>query len=233
MSRTGDFWSRRRAGVEAEQARVEQAEAALVEEAEQEVLEAKTDEELLDELKLPNPDEMTQGDDFSAFMSKAVPERLRRRALRKLWHTNPVLANLDGLIDYGEDYTDAAVVVANMQTGYQVGKGMLYHIKALEEQARQKAEQLAALVGEDGEAVIEPVVETPSSSVRAPGAAPVVAAMRPAVPDVAAEAPQHIDAAGAAFAQDEQFSPELDPQDNVQASHTPRRMQFNYSTEPA
>jgi hypothetical protein len=176
---------------------------------------------------------MTQGDDFSAFMSKAVPERLRRRALRKLWHTNPVLANLDGLIDYGEDYTDAAVVVANMQTGYQVGKGMLYHIKALEEQARQKAEQLAALVGEDGEAVIEPVVETPSSSVRAPGAAPVVAAMRPAVPDVAAEAPQHIDAAGAAFAQDEQFSPELDPQDNVQASHTPRRMQFNYSTEPA
>jgi hypothetical protein len=30
---------------------------------------------------------------------------------------------LDGLIDYGDDFTDAGTVVANMQTAYQVGRG--------------------------------------------------------------------------------------------------------------
>ena len=37
------------------------------------------------------------GDDFSGFMARNVPDHLRRRALRKLWVSNPVLANLDGL----------------------------------------------------------------------------------------------------------------------------------------
>lgn len=85
----------------------------------------KTDDEILEELGLPDPDALDGGDDFSAFMSSAVPTRLRNRALRRLWGTNPVLANLDELLDYGEDYTDAATVVENMQTAYQVGRGWL------------------------------------------------------------------------------------------------------------
>ena len=101
------------------------------------VLEEKSDEELLAELNLPDPDTMTEGDDFSAFMSKAVPDRLRRRALRTLWRSNPVLANVDMLVDYGEDFTDAATVIENLQTAYQVGKGMLKHV---EEMARQAEE---------------------------------------------------------------------------------------------
>ena len=68
---------------------------------------------------------MAPGDDFSAFMAKGIPERLRNRALRKLWLTNPVLANLDELVEYGEDYTDAATVVENLQTAYRIGKGFL------------------------------------------------------------------------------------------------------------
>lgn len=84
----------------------------------------RTDEEILAELGLPDPDDLTLGDDFTGFMSKAVPDRLRRRALRQLWRANPVLANVDGLVEYGEDYTDSAMVVENLQTLYQVGKGM-------------------------------------------------------------------------------------------------------------
>ncbi len=131
MTSATDFWSRRKAGVRAE----EEAELAIAEssqrEAELQQLETKTDGEILEELNLPDPEELQIGDDFKAFMSKAVPERIRRRALRKLWLSNPALANLDGLIEYGEDYTDSATVVENLQTAYQVGKGMLKHIEAL------------------------------------------------------------------------------------------------------
>ena len=85
----------------------------------------KTDAEILEELGLKDPDDLQAGDDFSGFMSGAIPEGLRNRALRKLWLTNPVLANLDELVDYGEDFTDAATVVENLQTAYRVGKGFL------------------------------------------------------------------------------------------------------------
>ncbi len=82
------------------------------------------DAEILEELGLPDPATLGPGDDFSAFMARAVPERLRQRALRRLWASNPVLANLDGLLDYGEDFTDATLVVADLATAYRVGQGM-------------------------------------------------------------------------------------------------------------
>ena len=135
-----DFWSRRKENVEREQ----QAELAALEEAKvaeaHAELEAKPDEEILAELNLPDPDTMQKGDDFSVFMSKAVPDRVRRRALRVLWKANPLLANLDELVEYGEDYTDSATVVENLQTAYQVGRGMLKHIEHLAEEEAKKAE---------------------------------------------------------------------------------------------
>ena len=140
-----DFWSRRKAGVETEEKialQIKDAEETAALQAEQA---EKTDEELLLELDLPNPDDMKMGDDFSAFMSKAVPDRLRRRALRRLWLANPALANLDGLLDYGEDFTDSATVIENLQTAYQVGKGMTEHVLEMVRQAEAKAaEQRAA-----------------------------------------------------------------------------------------
>ncbi len=93
----------------------------------------RTDEEVLEELGLPDPDTLKAGDNFAAFMAKAVPTRLRNRALRKLWVSDPVLANLDMLIDYGEDFTDAATVVENLQTAYQVGKGYVDKVAELSE----------------------------------------------------------------------------------------------------
>jgi hypothetical protein len=71
-----------------------------------------------------------------------------------LWRVNPVLANLDGLVDYGEDYTDAALVFENMQTVYQVGKGMLarFEEEAEEPAVEGREEPLAAIEPEEAEA---------------------------------------------------------------------------------
>ena len=134
-----NFWSRRRAAVEAEEAQ----EARVLREAEAQARDAelaeRSDAELLAELDLPDPDTLGPGDDFKAFLTEAVPARLKTRALRRLWVTNPVLANVDGLIDYGEDFTDAAMAVENIQTAYQVGKGMTAHVEELARQAEREA----------------------------------------------------------------------------------------------
>ncbi|WP_283967165.1 DUF3306 domain-containing protein [Tritonibacter sp. AK171] len=134
-----NFWSRRRAAVEAEEAQ----EARALKEAEAQARDAelaeRSDADLLAELDLPDPDTLGPGDDFKAFLTEAVPARLKTRALRRLWVTNPVLANVDGLIDYGEDFTDAAMAVENIQTAYQVGKGMTAHVEELARQAEREA----------------------------------------------------------------------------------------------
>jgi len=49
---------------------------------------------------LPAIETLTYESDFSVFMQAWVPESMRQRALRKLWTSHPVLANLDGLNDY-------------------------------------------------------------------------------------------------------------------------------------
>jgi hypothetical protein len=125
LTNRSDFWARRKAGVaaeaEAEVAAIE-AEALAQDHAD---LEEMSEAEALAALNLPDPETLGKGDDFSVFMAKAVPDQIRRRALRTLWRSNPVLANVDMLVDYGEDFTDAAMAVENIQTAYQVGKGML------------------------------------------------------------------------------------------------------------
>lgn len=160
---SSDFWSKRKAAVAAEQ----EAEADLRAQAEiaqeQQALEEKSDEEILAALDLPDPDTLKMGDDFSGFMEKAVPDRIRRRALRTLWRSNPTLANVDGLVEYGEDFTNSAMVVENLQTAYQVGKGMLSHVLEMAKQADaedepvEEAEEvlLAEIVSDDDHA--EPV----------------------------------------------------------------------------
>ena len=138
MSGEQDFWARRKAKVEAETLAEQAAVEQIVLAEQHAVLEEKTDAELLVELDLPDPSTLVMGDDFSVFMSKTVPDRIRRRALRTLWRSNPVLANVDMLVDYGEDFTDAAMAVENIQTAYQVGKGMLKHVQEMARQAEER-----------------------------------------------------------------------------------------------
>ena len=101
--------------------------------------EGKSDDEILSILELPEPDTLKLGDTVEKFMDGRVPERIRARALRAFWKTNPLLANIDGLDEYCDDYTDAAMVVENLQTIYQVGKGY----------AKQALDSLESLANDD------------------------------------------------------------------------------------
>ncbi|WP_172294735.1 DUF3306 domain-containing protein [Pseudoruegeria sp. HB172150] len=139
------FWSARKAAVAAEaQAEVRAAEAEAQAARDREI-EQRSDEDLLDELGLPDPDTLGSGDDIRAFLAEHVPARLRNRALRSLWRSNPVLANLDGLNDYDGDFTDAGGS-GIVQTTYRVGKGLARHVETLMED--EKAGEQPVLVAE-------------------------------------------------------------------------------------
>ncbi len=145
-----DFWARRKAAVEAEAQAEEAALVAAEAEARETELAEKSDEELLAEAGLREPEALESAEEVQAFLKAELPRRLKTRALRRLWRLNPVLANLDGLVDYGEDFTDSATVVENMQTLYQVGKGMF---DKFEEMAKT-AEPKDAAAEEDGDAEV-------------------------------------------------------------------------------
>ena len=120
-----DFWSRRRAAVEAE-AKADAAVAARVRErAEERRLAGLSDEALLAEHGLPEPEVLETVEEVQAFLKAALPARLRNRALRRLWRLNPVLANLDGLVDHGDDYSDSGQAGVAVCTAYELGKGLL------------------------------------------------------------------------------------------------------------
>lgn len=72
-------------------------------------------------------DRLDYSSDYQRFMSGDVSDETRNKALRKLWVSNPLLANQDGLDDYCEDYTDAAVCLPKgvMKSAYQFGRGFL------------------------------------------------------------------------------------------------------------
>ncbi|HXQ66738.1 MAG TPA: DUF3306 domain-containing protein [Alphaproteobacteria bacterium] len=75
--------------------------------------------------KLPPVETLSYDSDFKPYLASGVPEGLRREALRKLWRSNPMLANLDGLNDYDEDYSQVGKLPEAVKTLFQVGRGMV------------------------------------------------------------------------------------------------------------
>src|SRR4051812_12203351 len=69
---------------------------------------------------LPNLDSLTRDSDFTVFLDQRVDPLLRRQALRRLWRLEPALCRSDGLVEYNEDFSDAAKVPAVMRTAYRV-----------------------------------------------------------------------------------------------------------------
>ncbi len=123
------FWTRRREAVAAEE-RAEAEALQAVERARTEAeLEARSDEDLLAELGLPEPETLVGGEELRRFLAAELPQRLKRRALRTLWRSNPVLACLDGLNDYEDDFTDAGVGAGAVSTLYQVGRGFAERVQ--------------------------------------------------------------------------------------------------------
>ena len=147
-----DFWSRRKAAVEAEQKAEADAQLETQRAEEEAKLAERSDEELLAEAGLPLPEDITDGEMVQKFLKSQLPKRLKNRALRTLWRSNPVLACLDGLNDYDTDFT-FVTPAADFKTTYQVGKGLLAHLdyvakNAVEndaaESAPEEAPELAA-----------------------------------------------------------------------------------------
>ncbi|QFU07612.1 hypothetical protein PARPLA_01478 [Rhodobacteraceae bacterium THAF1] len=106
MPERSDFWSRRRARVAQEDEAAEKAREKDAIAQEQAAFEAQEDETILQALGLPDPETLTPKD-AAAFMARAVPARLRRRAMRALFKAHPSLSMPDGLQDYDDDYTVA------------------------------------------------------------------------------------------------------------------------------
>jgi len=74
---------------------------------------------------LPPIEELTPESDYTQFLAEHVPEALQRAALRKLWTSDPVLACLDGLNDYDEDFNVVDTVISAAETNYKVDRGYL------------------------------------------------------------------------------------------------------------
>ncbi|KAA0681590.1 DUF3306 domain-containing protein [Azospirillum brasilense] len=108
---------------------------------------AETAPEADDPLKdLPPVEDLTLESDFTPFLRAEVPDDLHRQALRKLWTSDPVFANDDGLKDYADDYASLFTGSSPVKTLYRVGKGFL----DAAEEAAEKAEQGAGGTAADG-----------------------------------------------------------------------------------
>jgi hypothetical protein len=73
---------------------------------------------------LPPLESLTKESDFTPFLADKVPAFIRRRALSILWRSDPLLANLDGMNDYDEDFNviDTLIDIAK-DSSYKIGKG--------------------------------------------------------------------------------------------------------------
>lgn len=148
---------------------------------------AADDADAADELEaLPDIDSLTYESDFTPFMRKGVPPELRNRALQRLWRSNPTLANLDGLVEYGEDYTKIGTVKQVVRTAYQVGRGMLERI---EPKAASEPPAGGLTVADTGQpaTTTDPAAPAAAPGPAAPGPARIAAAgAEEAVPTPAA-----------------------------------------------
>lgn len=100
-----------------------------------------------EELDLPDVDSLDKDSDYTGFLREGVPEALRNKALRKLWLSDPVLANLDGLNDYDEDFT------LLFKTVKEIAEGL---VKSGDDPARTEEKA----VEEDEVAAVEPAEPT-------------------------------------------------------------------------
>jgi Protein of unknown function (DUF3306) len=80
---------------------------------------------------LPDIESLDAGSDFSVFMRPGVPAQLRTQALRKLWRSDPIFSKIDGLLEYGEDYSIQSWPKGAIRTAYQIGRGFVNELEKL------------------------------------------------------------------------------------------------------
>ena len=105
-------------------------------------------------------DSLGAGDDFTVFLKRGVPDALKRRALHRLWRTDPVLACLDGLNDYDQNFADPSLNMSVFKSAWQVGKGYV-------------TEEPEAAPAETAETPAEPPADEPAAPEQIAEAEPV------------------------------------------------------------
>lgn len=124
-----DRWSRRKLGkataADKETDAVSQALSAesAPEEADERHLELQKNRQAAESIDLESLDASS---DFSPFFKDGVPKALKAAAMRVLWRSNPVFANLDGLNDYDENFADPELIRKYAGSAWRVGKGYLF-----------------------------------------------------------------------------------------------------------
>lgn len=91
----------------------------------------KAEQPVLTDADMPDIDTLDEKSDFSVFMSRGVSDKLRNRALRKLFGA-PVFNIRDGLDEYDEDYTTFE------KLGDIVTCDMKHHIEMEQQRQREK-----------------------------------------------------------------------------------------------
>jgi hypothetical protein len=109
----------------------------------------------IDPKDLPDIATLDASSDFSVFMRPGVPAHLRTLALRKLWRSDPIFSKLDGLVEYGEDYTISSWPKGTIKTAYRIGLGFVNEL-----------EKLGAAERPEQEALPEPAKEPPDEPAR-------------------------------------------------------------------
>ncbi len=120
-------WSKKKSGIVPEENEI--LEENYSNKNDQAITETKEEErnlsidELAKKYKVVNPESLNNSLDLREFMKNKIPDRLKQLALRRLWKVVPIYGEVSELVEYGEDFTDAATVVDGLQTAYVVGKG--------------------------------------------------------------------------------------------------------------
>lgn len=89
--------------------------------------------------------------DFSAFFKDGVPTLLKQQAMKVLWRSNPILANVDGLCDYDENFGDPKLFMGKVETAYRAGKGYLFP----EDEEEVLVAEASEIEEVDDEAIVE------------------------------------------------------------------------------
>lgn len=121
-------------------------------------------------------DALRYGDDFSVFLKRGVPQLLRRRALRKFFGSDPVLANLDGLNDYDEDFNAPAHRVYN--SAWDAVKGYAGKARVATNEPRSEPTDRAGDLAGDAPAPPGPAPGKTESAAADPAADPAACAAR-------------------------------------------------------
>lgn len=109
-------------------------------------------------VQLPDIDELGEDSDYSAFLTPGVDAELRRRALRKLFHS-PKFNVFDGLDTYRDDFTDFPAL------GSVVTADMRHHVERAARELAARAEQALSRDPPAAEAAAPAVAHEPPPAV--------------------------------------------------------------------